>query len=98
MGVVALAAWHRVPVHPFHRATLVAFGAYLVVYICLLGYVQLNSVSGLRADHLAAQAYLRALDPVAFAATVGVVAPSVRHAQRSVSSAGRPGFTPGRTV
>lgn len=43
--VVAAAHWHRVPLHPLHRAILVGFGAYLTVYTLLLSVMGLQGAS-----------------------------------------------------
>jgi hypothetical protein len=64
------AVYYRVPLHPFHRSVLVGFALYLAGYCCLLGFVEMHSAT--RPAYLAAHSYLRALDPIAFAASVGV--------------------------
>lgn len=65
-----VAAYYRVPLHPFHRSILVGFALYLAGYCCLLGFVEAHSAT--RPQYLASYAALRALDPIAFAASVGV--------------------------
>lgn len=73
---VLVAAYHRVPLHPYHRALLVGFALYLGGYSCMLGFmanhVALAGNTFTHPAYLAAHAYLRSLEPVAFAATVGV--------------------------
>jgi hypothetical protein len=80
---VLVAAWHRVPLHPFHRAIVLGFGLYLAGYCCLLGFVESSSAT--RESYLHAHAYLRAIDPIAFAATVGVWAWAAWRAPRPAS-------------
>ncbi len=57
-ATLGLAQWYRVPLHPFHRALLASFGAYLAVFSVLL---HLEGLHG-----WAAQPYLNALDPAAY--------------------------------
>jgi len=69
VAVLAVALWHRAPIHPFHRSLLLAFTLYLGTATGLLGLVGLAASS--RPAYLAAYAYLEALDPLAFAVTAG---------------------------
>lgn len=70
LAVTLVAAWHRVPLHPFHRALLATFALYLGTYTALLSFVGLRAAT--RADYLVAWSVLEALDPLAYAATAGV--------------------------
>jgi hypothetical protein len=69
LAVLAVAWWHRAPVHPFHRSLLVAFTLYLGTKTWLLGLV--GMAAGSRPAYLSAYAYLEAIDPLAFAVTAG---------------------------
>jgi hypothetical protein len=80
-----VATYYRVPLHPFHRSVLAGFALYLAGYCCLLGFVEANSGTG-RSAYLEAQAYLRALDPIAFAASVGVWTWAALRAPRSADA------------
>lgn len=63
-AVVGLAAHYRIPVHPFHRGILLGFGLYLVVYT--------GTLTMLREWGVAFYPWFQALDPAAYASTVGV--------------------------
>jgi hypothetical protein len=76
-----VAVYYRVPLHPFHRSVLVGFALYLAGYCCLLGFVEAHSAT--RPEYLSAHGYLRALDPIAFAASVGVWAWAALRAPRA---------------
>jgi hypothetical protein len=41
--VVSAAAWHRVPLHPMHRAILLGFAAYLTVHAVALSLIALDT-------------------------------------------------------
>jgi hypothetical protein len=69
VAVLAVAYWHRAPVHPFHRSLLLAFTLYLGTATWLLRFVGLAAAS--RPAYLAAYAYLAAIEPLAFAVTAG---------------------------
>ena len=69
VAVMGIAVWHRAPMHPFHRALLLAFSLYLGMETWLLGLVGIAAAS--RPAYMAAYAYLEALDPLAFAVTAG---------------------------
>jgi hypothetical protein len=62
-AVLALAAYYRVPLHPFHRSILVGLSLYLVAYTGALTLLRESGASGYRT--------FLALDPAAYAATVG---------------------------
>lgn len=62
--LVLLATWYHLPLHPFHRSLLTGFALYLGVYGTLLGL--------LGARGLGMYPYVAALDPAAYAATVGL--------------------------
>jgi hypothetical protein len=59
--VFGLAGWHRLPLHPYHRALVLGRTLYLTFGVILL------AVLGARADSAVAYSYLAALDPLAFA-------------------------------
>src|SRR4029453_16754283 len=97
--VAGVAAWHRVPLHPYHRTLLVSFGLYLSTYTLLLSWVGARAAS--RPAYLAAwggqpaagPAFLpeggvrEAREPLAFAATAGVWAWAAWRAPRRAPSA-----------
>ena len=62
--VFGLAAWHRLPLHPYHRAIVLGSTLYLTFDVVIL------VVLGARASSQVAYSYLAALEPLAFAATV----------------------------
>lgn len=62
--LVLLATWYHLPLHPFHRALLTGFALYLGVYGTLLGLLGSRGVG--------MYPYFAALDPAAYAATVGL--------------------------
>jgi hypothetical protein len=61
---LGLVAYYRVPVHPFHRALLLGFVLYLGAYT--------GSTTLVREWGVAGYDYCAALDPAAYAASVGV--------------------------
>src|SRR5262249_46495978 len=61
---VAIASWYRLPLHPMHRSITLGFVLYLGVYGMLLSAVGYFGWS--------AYPYIAALDPAAYAATVGL--------------------------
>lgn len=63
-GVVSLAAYYRIPLHPFHRGVLLGFALYLGAYTVSLALLREVGVSW--------YPMYAALDPAAFAASVGV--------------------------
>jgi hypothetical protein len=69
VAAMLIAAWHRAPVHAFHRQLLLTFTLYLGTETWLLGLIGVAADS--RPAYLAAYSYLEALDPLAFAVTAG---------------------------
>ncbi len=63
-GMLALVRYYRVPLHPFHRTLLLGFGLYLGMYV--------GALSVLRARGAEAYTFYSALDPAAYAATMGI--------------------------
>ncbi len=63
-SVIAIAAYYRVPFHPFHRGVVLGFALYLVAFT--------GSVALLRAFGASFWPVYAALDPAAYASTVGV--------------------------
>jgi hypothetical protein len=63
VATLALATWHRVPVHPFHRGIALSLGLYLTVFGALL---RLEGMYG-----WSVQRYLNAVDPLAYVAVTG---------------------------
>jgi hypothetical protein len=64
--VPALAAYYRMPIHPFHRAVLGGFGVYLVIYAGLLAGIGLAAKSG--PGYPEAYNRLNAIDPYVYLA------------------------------
>lgn len=65
LAVIGVASWHSLPLHPYHRAIVFGRALYLtfdVVILALLG----------GAGSARTHDYLAALDPLAFAASVGL--------------------------
>lgn len=61
--LVIVAAWFRVPLHHFHRTILIGFGLNVATYAVLLA---------VRFGRPALSIYVDALEPAAFAATLGL--------------------------
>ena len=70
-------AWFHLPLDPFHRVILLGFVLDLSLYGALL------SVAGWVGRGSAAYSYLQALDPILFAATVGLWAIAAWHPRRA---------------
>jgi hypothetical protein len=64
VAVLAIASWYRLPLHPMHRSITLGFALNLGVYGVLLSAVGHFGWSAYR--------YVAALDPAAYAATVGL--------------------------
>jgi len=77
-SVVVIAVYYRVPLHPLHRSIVIGLALYLVAYTSVLATLR----------EIGARAYLimNVLDPVAYAATVGLWA---RASWRSEEEPGR---------
>ena len=63
-AVLALAAFYRVPIHPFHRSIVLGFALYLLAYTGALTVLREVGSAGYRT--------FLYMDPTAYAATVGV--------------------------
>ena len=63
-GLVLMAAYYRVPLHPFHRSILLGLGLYLFVFTGLL--------TALRVCGSPLYSLFNTLDPAAYASSVGV--------------------------
>jgi hypothetical protein len=64
VALLTIASWYHLPLHPTHRSIILGFALYLGFYGALLSAVGHFGWSAYR--------YLAALDPAAYAATVGL--------------------------